>query len=568
MTVNNTKLSSTTACWLEDFDDYDVDGDDRDLANKILELFSPRTDVVAQHFEGSKGWYTMCDNYHIQSLCKKLGDKNYPCKECSNRTNTKLTVELLQKHIAGDVYLGIYPLLSDSTCKFIVADFDNHDPAKNLNPHHDIVELYNVCEVNDIPCYVVRSKSGKGYHVYIFFNKSVQAWKARIVINALLEEAQLRGEEAPHSSFDQLRPNQDGLIEGKIGNAISLPFQGGKVKDGITVFLDPNTNFVQPYENQLDILNSLQLSSEADLDRIIDEWGLEKVEKDTNAIVSTDDESLEGKIEALCKCDFLKYCYENQSTISEPEWWMMISNVVRMDLGGPKLCHMFSNRDAKRYSHADTEKQILEALDRSKPHTCNYIKEHGYKCTKDCGVTSPIVLAKQLLNNNSKTVLADKINFSELACDDDEVAMFKQLVIPKGWILNGKLQMLEYQKSRNTENGIYTTILPQPVIITKKVVSVQTGQEQLEVAWLRNGKWKRKIIDRSIAAKPRELVNLADDGFPIDALTARSVVRYLTAFQVANENNLQTINSTSTLGWQPSKKKLYVGNHGYIRLFN
>ena len=559
MMANNTKLESAAACWPEDFDGYDADGDDRELANTILELFSPRTDVVAQHFEGSKGWYTMCDNYRILNLCKKPGNKNYPCKECSNRTNTKLTVELLQKHVAGDIYLGIFPLLLDNTCKFIVADFDNHDPVKNLNPYQDIVELYNVCEVNEIPCYVVKSKSGKGYHVYIFFDKPVQAWKARIVINALLREAQLLGEEGLYSSFDQLRPNQDSLVDGKIGNAISLPFQGGKVNDGITVFLDPDTNFEQPYENQLDVLNSIQLSSEADLDRIIDEWGLEKVKIDDKAIVRTDDETLEDKIEALCKCDFLKHCYDNQTTISETEWWMMISNVVRMDLGGPKLCHMFSNRDARRYSNAETEKQILEALDRSKPHTCNYIKENGYNCTKDCGVTSPIVLAKRLLNNNSKTVLADKIDFSELACDDDEVAMFKQLVIPKRWILNDKLQVLEYQKNKKEKKGIHITILPQPVIITKKVVSAQTGQEQLEVAWLRNGKWKRKIIDRSVAAKPRELVNLADDGFPIDALTARSIVRYLTAFQVANENNLQTINSTSNLGWQPSKKSFMWG---------
>ena len=35
-----------------------------------------------------------------------------------------LTPEVIAAHLAGDVFIGLYPLLSDSSCWFLVADFD------------------------------------------------------------------------------------------------------------------------------------------------------------------------------------------------------------------------------------------------------------------------------------------------------------------------------------------------------------------------------------------------------------------------------------------------------------
>ncbi len=38
-----------------------------------------------------------------------------------------LTAEVVAAHLVGDVFVGLYPLLADNTCQFLVADFDGPD---------------------------------------------------------------------------------------------------------------------------------------------------------------------------------------------------------------------------------------------------------------------------------------------------------------------------------------------------------------------------------------------------------------------------------------------------------
>ena len=35
-----------------------------------------------------------------------------------------LTAQVVGAHLSGDVFIGLYPLLTDNTCHFVVADFD------------------------------------------------------------------------------------------------------------------------------------------------------------------------------------------------------------------------------------------------------------------------------------------------------------------------------------------------------------------------------------------------------------------------------------------------------------
>ena len=102
-----------------------------------------------------------------------------------------LTDEILNDHFEGREFLGVYPLLEDNTCWFIAADFDKHDEKDICDPLADVKKFYDVCEVNEIPCYVLRSRSGNGFHGYIFFDKNVIAWKARLVTFEILKEAEV-----------------------------------------------------------------------------------------------------------------------------------------------------------------------------------------------------------------------------------------------------------------------------------------------------------------------------------------------------------------------------------------
>ena len=244
------------------------------LLELYKEAFKGRDDVVARYYKSKRGsGYTpICSNEWHKGVCQK---PEKSCRNCRNKDYVPLNDDLLIKHFDGEHILGVYPLRKDNSCCFVAADFDNHHG--NHDPLRDVKEVHSVCEVQEIPCYVLRSKSGTGYHCYIFFDAPVPAWKARLVAFALLQEAQVVGDGDAISSFDKLFPCQDELTPTRpLGNLISLPFQGKAAKAGHTLFLNPGTDFQDPFPDQLEVLRSIARVTEAKLDELIDHWGLAK----------------------------------------------------------------------------------------------------------------------------------------------------------------------------------------------------------------------------------------------------------------------------------------------------
>ena len=106
---------------------------------------------------------------------------------------------MILKHLLGEKedctdVLGVYPLLPDSTCRFIVFDFDNHekDAYKNDDANTDelwkneVDSLRNICKRANIDHLVERSRSGRGAHLWIFFRTAIPASLARSFGYALL----------------------------------------------------------------------------------------------------------------------------------------------------------------------------------------------------------------------------------------------------------------------------------------------------------------------------------------------------------------------------------------------
>ena len=81
------------------------------------------------------------------------------------------------------------------------------------------------------------------------------------------------------------------------------------------------------------------------------------------AISSADD--------CFANCAFLRHCDEDAATLSEPEWFGMISNVARTD-GGPELVHQLS-APYPGYTPEETDAKIKHALEDTGPHTCDWI---------------------------------------------------------------------------------------------------------------------------------------------------------------------------------------------------
>lgn len=146
---------------------------------------------------------------------------------------------MLLKHLEGkkedctDV-VGLYPLYPDGTCWFLVFDFDNHDesaePSKGWQ--QEVNALRQMCTVLGVDALVERSRSGRGAHVWIFFDDPVQASKARKFGEALLRKGAESVSLKTFTYYDRMMPMQDFLPEGKLGNLIALPLQGRALLNG------------------------------------------------------------------------------------------------------------------------------------------------------------------------------------------------------------------------------------------------------------------------------------------------------------------------------------------------
>ena len=168
--------------------------------------------------------------------------------------------KVLADHLKGATTAGIYPLLSDNTSFFIVADFDEG------NWQDAISKLYNICVKYELSPVIERSRSGNGGHLWLFFEENIPAFQTRKVMKDLLLQAEIISKFEKEPSFDRLFPNQD-MHSGKgLGNLIALPLQGASIKNGNSTFLDP-TSF-EPYPNQWEFLQSIKKTSKQKIESL------------------------------------------------------------------------------------------------------------------------------------------------------------------------------------------------------------------------------------------------------------------------------------------------------------
>lgn len=130
-----------------------IRGDDIAL---FASLFRGREDVFPKRWEGRDGkcGYTpACQNEWVRGVCDKPRTK---CSECLHRKFVAVTEEVLHRHLAGQMTIGVYPLLKDETCHFLALDFDKKEWM------HDVSAFASTCQKRDLTCAVERSRSGTG----------------------------------------------------------------------------------------------------------------------------------------------------------------------------------------------------------------------------------------------------------------------------------------------------------------------------------------------------------------------------------------------------------------------
>jgi superfamily II DNA or RNA helicase/very-short-patch-repair endonuclease len=232
-------------------------------------LFRGRDDVYPRRFEsrktGRSGYAPACANEWVRGVCEKPRVK---CAECPNRRFLPVTDDVIRWHLSGcdpegqPFVAGVYPLLQDETCFFLAVDFDKAGWREDAAAF-----LETCCDLN-LPVALERSRSGRGAHVWLFFDEAIPAALARRLGSHVLTETMERRPEIGLDSYDRLFPNQDTMPQGGFGNLIALPLQRAPRKQDNTVFLDGA--FV-PWPDQWAFLASVRMIARPQIEEIVED---------------------------------------------------------------------------------------------------------------------------------------------------------------------------------------------------------------------------------------------------------------------------------------------------------
>ncbi|MFC1972251.1 hypothetical protein ACFLVE_02455 [Chloroflexota bacterium] len=146
------------------------------------------------------------------SLFKGRTDAHGQVNECIYEP---VTLKHYEKHLKGEVNLGIYFVLDDSTCHFAAIDLDEKDFNKAKAMRDELTR-------NSIPAYITESKS-KGFHVYCFAATRFKAVEIRRVLRHILNKLSIKAEVFPKQDYHQ-PDDSDGTRHP--GSYINLPCFG------------------------------------------------------------------------------------------------------------------------------------------------------------------------------------------------------------------------------------------------------------------------------------------------------------------------------------------------------
>lgn len=272
-------------------DDYDEDqggriiplNPDIAMAKVFYSYFWGRTDVYARRGKAG-GYFPRCSEWWNNPCCPKKADNRKFCDEdCQFKSWEELKPETILSHLNGykedctDV-IGVYPLLPNNTCRFLVFDFDNHekDSYKNDDANTDdlwkseVDSLRRICKDANIDALTERSRSGRGAHIWIFFKTAIPAATARSFGYALLDRGAASVNLPSFRYYDRMYPSQDVLS--KLGNLVALPLQGRALKNGNSAFIDESWN---AFPDQWSVLTSIKKMSLEEVTAYLQEWNAE-----------------------------------------------------------------------------------------------------------------------------------------------------------------------------------------------------------------------------------------------------------------------------------------------------
>jgi len=219
-------------------------------------LFRGRDDVYAVRWEGRNG------KAGYSPACRKVWGHSFPHHPDQPKEYFPLTDQVIHDHLTGKITAGVYPLLADETCWFLAADFDK------ATWQDDVRAFLQTCSDWHVPAALERSRSGRGGHVWIFFEAPLPASLARKLGAAILTRTMEQRHQLGLDSYDRFFPSQDTMPKGGFGNLIALPLQHMPRGHGNSIFLGTDFN---PHPDQWALLSRVRRMTFAAVEKAVHE---------------------------------------------------------------------------------------------------------------------------------------------------------------------------------------------------------------------------------------------------------------------------------------------------------
>jgi hypothetical protein len=118
----------------------------------------------------------------------------------------------------------------------------------------------------------------------------------------------------------------------------------------------------------------------------------------------------------------------------------------------------------------------------------------------------------------------------------------KELRKPYAWTFN--------------ENGIWTETkngpicaCSVPIMLTKRLINIESGEEKIELTFYRDKKWKHVIANRATIFNKTSIINIGNKSLPVSSENAKYIVKYFDDLERCNLDTIPVIKSTSHMGW-------------------
>lgn len=122
----------------------------------------------------------------------------------------------------------------------------------------------------------------------------------------------------------------------------------------------------------------------------------------------------------------------------------------------------------------------------------------------------------------------------------------------------GKYEAMKCGSWIASDDGIYTfnkdytnevIVCYHPILPIGRLKNLETGEEQIRLAYKRNHKWTEITISKDMITSASKIVQLSKLGVSVTSENAKLLVKYLSDVENLNDDDIPVQKSTSKLGW-------------------